>query len=156
MIEPNTSFISQTALFIGHAKDYRLSADVLDAAIENMIQGGISVFYNGGKGHFDGMCASSVNRLKKKYPHVSHYLILPYLNFNGIDRNRFDGSIYPELETVPKKFAYSYRNQWMVRQASQALCFVNHRWGGAYQTFRYAVHNGLEVTNLGNLPLDEI
>ena len=129
---------------------------MLDAAIEQMIQDGISIFYNGGKGSFDSMCKFSVIRLKKKYPYIRHYLVLPYLDFEGTDRNDFDGSIYPELESAPRKFAYSHRNRWMVKQSSQALCYINHQWGGAFTTFRSAIHNGLKVINLGNWPVDKI
>ena len=154
-IKQETVLKDKLAFFIGHHDYYGLPSDVLDTAIENLIQDGVFCFYNGGTGHFDSMCMSSINRLKKKYPHIRHYMILPYLDFSGLDQKHFDGTLYPELEAVPKRFVYTHRNRWMVKQCSHALCLVNHHWGGAYKIFRSAIYNGLKVINLGSLPLDK-
>lgn len=51
---------------------------------------------------------------------------------------RFDGTIYPPLETVPLKYAISKRNEWMIDQADMVVSGVTHDWGGAATTMKYA------------------
>lgn len=50
----------------------------------------------------------------------------------------YDGSVYPPLETVPRRYAISKRNEWMVEQADVIISCVTHGWGGAATTLTYA------------------
>ena len=69
--------------------------------------------------------------------HIELVLILPYLNRRK-DISPCDSSIYPPLESVPKKLAIVRRNQWMVEQADVVVDYVLHSWGGAAMTLEYA------------------
>ena len=50
----------------------------------------------------------------------------------------YDSTVYPPLETVPRRFAISHRNRWMVEASDVVVAYVLHDWGGAATTLRYA------------------
>ncbi len=138
-----------TALFIGHNECYGVTYDDIEAAIENAIASGITVFLNGGQGGFDRMCAGCLYKLKKKYPHITSCLVIPYLDFNIFDRTLFDEILYPEgLENKHYKYAIPTRNKYMVENASYAICYVTHSWGGATKTLELATKRKLHIVNI--------
>lgn len=109
----------------------------LENAVDGLIQEGADVFYLGGYGGFDRMALSAVNKTKEAHPSVRAILVLPYLD-RSMDLDAYDGSIYPPLEKVPRRYAISRRNRWMVDQADVVVAYVIHEWGGAATTLRYA------------------
>lgn len=61
----------------------------------------------------------------------------------------YTNTIYPEgLETVPRRFAISHRNKWIVENSNAVICYVNHTWGGAYQAVILAEKRNLSIINL--------
>ena len=43
-------------------------------------------------------------------------------------------ALYPEgLESVPPRYAISWRNKWMIRESDMAVTYITHSWGGAAQ-----------------------
>ena len=105
--------------------------------VSGLILEGADVFYLGGYGEFDRMALSVVNKTKEAHPDVRAILVLPYLD-RSMDLDAYDGSIYPPLEKVPRRYAISRRNRWMVDQADVVVAYVIHEWGGAATTLRYA------------------
>lgn len=60
-------------------------------------------------------------------------------------------TVFPEgLELVPKRYAIVHRNRWMVEQSDYMIAYVTHSFGGAAQTYAYAVRRGLTIINLGD------
>lgn len=59
-------------------------------------------------------------------------------------------TIFPEgLELVPRRFAITHRNRWMVDQADYVVAYVDHNYGGAAQTLKYAKGKGTkQILNL--------
>ena len=57
------------------------------------------------------------------------------IGFTGI---HYDSTVYPPLEAVPRRFAITHRNRWMVDVADVVVAYVLHDWGGAATTLRYA------------------
>lgn len=98
---------------------------------------GATTFYLGGYGAFDSLAASILREQKKQYPQIELVLVLAYLN---TERNTsgYDSTVYPPLETVPRRFAISHRNRWMVESADVVVAYVLHDWGGAATTLRCA------------------
>ena len=125
--------------FCGHKElyDEKEVRAWLERVTENLIVNGAETFYLGGYGAFDRLAASLLAEQKKQYPHIELILILPYLNRRK-DISPCDSSIYPPLESVPKKLAIARRNQWMVEQADVVVDYVLHSWGGAAMTLEYA------------------
>lgn len=106
--------------------------------VENLItQEAADMFLLGGYGVFDRMAASVVWELKKKYPQVKSVLVLPYLD-RKMDESQCDWTVYPGLEKVPRRYAITHRNRYMVNDADVVIAYVQHSWGGAAQTLEYA------------------
>ena len=139
-----------TATFIGHKECYGVQACDIREEIIKLIEIGITDFLNGGMGHFDWMCAKIVFDLKKDYPQIHNYLVIPYLTFTILEEKYFDSIIYPDgFEKYHFKAAIPARNKYLVDNAAHAICYVTHGWGGAAQTFERAKKKGLHLVNLG-------
>lgn len=101
------------------------------------------ICYNGGYGNFDYFAAKCVQRLQGQYTNIRNCLILPYIDLSFLEhidryKNRFDETIYPPLESVPKKYAIIRRNEWMIDNADMLIACVRHSWGGAAHILEYA------------------
>lgn len=58
-------------------------------------------------------------------------------------------TLFPEgIETVPKRFAISWRNRWMIDHAEYVICYTTHSWGGAAQCVREAKRKHRQKINL--------
>lgn len=124
--------------FCGHAQ-VTYSADVekwLYSVTKQLIEQGSNTFYLGGYGAFDSL-AAVLREHKKRYPQINRILVLAYLN-SAQDRSNYDRTVYPPLETVPRRFAISRRNRWMVESSDVVVAYVLHTWGGAAATLRCA------------------
>ena len=137
-----------TVTFCGHG-DFFGDEDVkrwLRETVEALILRGADDFLLGGYGGFDACAASVVWALKKKYPAIRSTLVLPYLDRN-VDAAKYDGTLYPPLEKVPRRFAISRRNKYMVSEADVVVAYVTQDWGGAAATLAYARKMKKEVIN---------
>ena len=90
------------------------------------------------------MAASVVREQKQKYPGIESVLVLPYLD-SSLNRNGYDGTTYPPLEKVPRRFAIIKRNEWMVDNSSVLVGYVLYEWGGAARTLKYAQRRKKEI-----------
>ena len=125
--------------FCGH-KDIHDRADVerwLYDVCRDLILQGAEEFYLGGYGGFDHLSAAVLRELKKTHPQIRLILVLPYLN-SSMPTEGYDETVYPPLEFVPKRFAISRRNEWMVQECDMVIAYVAHGWGGAAKTLEYA------------------
>lgn len=110
-------------------------------------------FYLGGYGAFDSLANKCCKRFQQQCPNVKRYFITPYID-EAYLKNRsdliktYDGSIYPDIESVPKKFAISARNKWMVQKADLVIAYVNCQWGGAAAMLEYAKRTKVRYINL--------
>jgi len=139
-----------TATFIGHKECYGINSEDVRAEIIKLIEAGVTDFMSGGMGSFDWMCARIVYDLKKTYPQINNYLVIPYLTFTILEEKYFDSIVYPEgFEKYHFKAAIPARNKYLVDNSAYALCYVTHGWGGAAQTYERAVKKGLTIINLG-------
>lgn len=105
--------------------------------VEKLIQLDADMFLLGGYGAFDRMAASVVWDLKQKYPQIQSILVKPYLD-REMDESKCDWTVYPSLENVPRRYAITYSNRYMVDEADWVVAYVLHSWGGAAQTLEYA------------------
>ena len=109
----------------------------VDETLRGLVSEGADYFLLGGYGGFDSLAAHVVYDLKRDNPQIHSTLVIPYLN-RDYDTKLYDDTTYPPLEGVPLKFAISKRNEWMVDQADVVVAYVQHSWGGAAATLRYA------------------
>ena len=128
-----------TVTFCGHAQisqSEKIEKWLYDVT-RKLIEQGATTFYLGGYGAFDSLAASILREQKKQYPQIELVLVLAYLN---TERNTsgYDSTVYPPLETVPRRFAIFHRNRWMVESADVVVAYVLHDWGRAATTLRCA------------------
>ena len=116
----------------------------LSGTVESLIQRGADLFYLGGYGAFDRMAASVVREMKRRYPAIQSVLVLPYLD-STLDTSGYDGTTYPPLESVPRRFAIVRRNEWMVQTADVLVAYVRYTWGGAVRSLEYARRKKKEI-----------
>jgi uncharacterized phage-like protein YoqJ len=109
----------------------------LEEVVDRLIHEGADTFYLGGYGQFDALAAAVVREKKERYPQIRSVLVLPYLDRN-YDASAYDETIYPPLENVPRRYAISRRNEYMVDHADVVVTYVVFCFGGAYKTTQYA------------------
>ena len=120
--------------FFGHKDTPKEIEPTLRSTLIDLIENkNVNVFYVGNNGNFDTMVRRQLEDLSQTYP-ITYSVVLAYL---PTEKNKYDNltnTIYPEgLETVPKRFAISWRNKWMTRQADTVVTYVTHTHGGAAQ-----------------------
>ena len=126
-----------TVTFCGHAQisqSEKIEKWLYDVT-QKLIEQGATTFYLGGYGAFDSLAASVLRKQKKRYPQIELVLVLAYLKTRQ-DISYYDSTVYPPLEAVPRRFAISHRNRWMVESADVVVAYVLHDWGGAATTLR--------------------
>lgn len=136
-------------MFCGHRNLFgrREILAELETTLRNLISAGADTFLHGGYGDFDSLAAWSVHRLKKEFPQIRSILVLPYPD-RKYDTDLYDESIYPPLEKVPRRFAISHRNEWMVNHSDVVVSYVRYGWGGAAATLEYARRKKKRILSL--------
>ena len=128
-----------TVTFCGHRSvpEPEIIKTWLNQTIEELIHEGADCFLLGGYGQFDRLAAAVVRKQKERHPAIRSVLVLPYLD-RKFDASLYDESIYPPLETVPRRFTILRRNEYMIDTADCVIAFVTHDFGGAYTSLCYA------------------
>lgn len=116
----------------------------LEQVLRQLIAQGATTFYLGGYGAFDRMAARVLTELKAEHPNIERTLVLAYHNIK-MDKNLYDNSYYPSLETTPRRYAIVKRNEKMVDEADIVVAYVVYGWGGAAKTLEFAERKGKEV-----------
>ena len=102
-------------------------------ALNNRINKRKQEFYVGHQGQFDSMVYSV---LKAKYPQIRYTVVLACMPDEHVKELYGEDTFYPDgLETVPKQFAISKRNDWMIRKSGYAVCYVHKIIGGAAEAY---------------------
>ena len=121
--------------------------------LEEVAKGNQVDFYLGGYGSFDIFAHRCAKKYKGKHPNSKLIFITPYLDkwLKKREENigaEYDAIVYPELESVPKKFAILRRNEWMVERSDYVIGYVKTHYGGAYKTLLYAHKHKKPYVNL--------
>lgn len=132
----------KSCFFIGHRDTPESVLSSLTIALERLIvEENVGYFYVGQYGRFDHLAALAVKQLKKKYPTVTLYLVLPYHpgERTVLAPPDFDGTYYPEgMETVPKRYAIVRANKQMVNSSDWLIAYVCHPGSNARNLLEYA------------------
>ncbi|MBQ2759126.1 MAG: hypothetical protein IJE93_05100 [Clostridia bacterium] len=138
-----------TVTFFGHS-DTPLSVEnslhlILIDLIEN--HGAVN-FYVGNNGNFDMIVRKQLEELSAIY-NIRYSIVIAYYPNQTDTPNEEINTIYPEgLETVPRRFAISWRNKWMIKQSDTVVTYVKRNFGGATQFRELAQKQGKQVINL--------
>ena len=139
--------------FCGHRDCPNEVLPGLRQVLEKLIQcKDATKFYVGNEGRFDCMVQTVLCQLQSKYPYICYEVVLAYLpsGDRGQGTDNTPLTLYPEeLDTVPKRYAISHRNRWMVDHADCLVSYIEHDWGGAAKMYQRALNKGLTVINLG-------
>ena len=110
---------------------------------------GIDTFYVGNHGHFDAHVRSTLKELKQEYPHIHYAVVLAYLPGKKAEYEDLSDTILPEgIESVPPRFAISWRNTWMLKQSDYVVTYITHTQGGAAQFAEKAKRQKKEIIPL--------
>ncbi len=134
--------------FFGHRTVTGKVYDVLYKEIETLIREcGVDSFYVGNNGDFDIEVRRALRELKKEYPAINYSVVLAYPpRDDGYD---YSDTIYPEgIETVPKRYAILWRNEWMLKKSEYVIGYIDHPFGGAYKFFEKAKKQKKKVKNI--------
>ena len=137
--------------FFGHRQVTKEIEPTLRVTLVELIENhDVKRFYVGNQGGFDAMAQRVLKELS--LTHAIHFcVVLAYLpeKGSGIDMP----TLLPDgIETIPKRFAISYRNKWMIERADYVVTYVNHKIGsGAAQFKALAEKRGKRV-----IEIDEI
>ena len=138
-----------TVTFFGHKDTPKEIEPTLRTTLVDLIENhGATEFYVGNNGNFDTMVRRQLEDLSQTYP-ITYNVVLAYLPTKKSEYDDYTNTIYPEgIETVPKRFAISYRNKWMIQQADAVVTYVTHTYGGAWQFKVIAQRQGKMVIEL--------
>lgn len=139
----------QTVTFFGHKDTPKETEPTLRATLINLIENHNAVkFYVGSNGNFDIMVRHMLEDLSVVYP-IQYSVVLAYLPVQKDENQKLKNTILPEgIETVPKRFAISYRNKWMIDHSDIVITYVTHSFGGAAQFKELACRKGKMVIEL--------
>ena len=140
-----------TCTFFGHRYVQKEIEPILRSTLIDLIEKHeCRLFYVGTQGGFDAMVTRVLLELSDRYP-IRAYTVLAYLPVG--ESGASEGilpTILPEgIETVPRRFAISFRNRWMIAQSDFVVTHVtNYIASGAAQFKALAEKQGKMVTNL--------
>ena len=137
----------KTCCFFGHREVTHNIRPKLTAVIEKLItEDSVTDFYVGHQGQFDSMAYSVLKELKAKFPHIRYTVVLAYMPDERIKELYGEDTLFPDgMETVPKRFAISKRNDWMLKHSDIAVCYVWKVTGGAAKFREKAESKGLRI-----------
>lgn len=122
-----------TVSFIGHRDTPQNVKNVLRNLLTDLINNhNVTTFYVGNQGNFDNIVISVLKDLKSIYPNIDYAVIIAYMPKEN-DKSLNDlPTIYPYgLEAVPRRYAISARNRWMIEQSDILVSYVTLNAGGA-------------------------
>ena len=145
----------KTCIFFGHSNCPSGIAPFLEETITKAIlEDSATMFYVGNQGQFDSMARKALKRITLKYPQVNYAVVLAYMPNEKKECGHTDYSdtMLPEgIENVPPRFAISWRNKWMLKQADIVITYITHSWGGAAQFADLAKRQHKQVLNIADM-----
>ena len=143
--------MSACTFFGHHDCPAEIKPKLRKAIIDLIEQQGVDCFYIGNHGAFDRMVRSCLRELRGEYPQICYSVVLAYLpqKHDEFDKRDFSDTILPEgIETVPRRFAISWRNKWMLARSEYVVVYVTCDWGGAARFTEMAEKNGKTIIRL--------
>ena len=135
--------------FFGHKDTPKNIEPTLRSTLIDLIENkNVTVFYVGNNGNFDTIVRRQLEDLSHTYP-ITYNVVLAYLPTKQNEYDDYTNTILPDgVETVPKRFAISWRNKWMIQQSDVVVTYVTHSFGGAAQFKELAERQGKTVIEL--------
>ncbi len=137
--------------FFGHRDcPSSIKPELRKALIDLIEKQSVDMFYVGDNGAYDRIVRSVLRELVEEYPQVEYAVVLERIP--GKRDEAASDTLLPEgIEEVLPRFAISWRNRWMLRQADYVVVYITHAWGGAAQFAGMAERQGKTVIHLAAL-----
>ncbi|MBR7071964.1 MAG: hypothetical protein IKI29_07400 [Clostridia bacterium] len=149
-----------TVCFFGHREinQFDVVEEKIDEIIRKLIQEKEYVdFLVGRNGEFDQIVASCILKAKRDLfnGNFSLNLILPYATSEYLNDEKSFKDYYDDIEVFSDfntyfKSAFQKRNRQMVNRSDLCIFYVEHNFGGAYQTLKYAISKKKSIINIIN------
>lgn len=141
--------INNACCFFGYRDALYYIIPEIKSNIETLItECGVTTFYVGNQGRFDSMVVSVLKEMKNKYPQISYSIVLADLPKDNENYNAKD-TLYPYgIESVPKRFCISWRNNLMIENSQYVICYITHITGCAAKFVERARKNERNIINL--------
>lgn len=138
--------------FFGHRDCPNTIKPKLRQAIIDLIENhNVDMFYVGNQGRFDAIVRGVLRELQQEYPQINHAVVLAYMPDEQTEYDDYSDPMLPEgIEFVHPRYAISWRNNWMLKQAGYVVTYITHSLGGAAQSETKAKLMNLVVYNLAN------
>ncbi len=145
-----------TVSFFGH-RDAFLNCeeqDRLEKVIADLIDNYDYVDFNVGRnGEFDIWSASTVKKVKREYrdDNVTLYLWLAYATLEYRENKEEFERYFDEVLVYthsPNKWVYKNRNREMIDRSDMVIVYVDRKYGGAYEAYKYALKKNKKVINI--------
>ena len=135
--------------FFGHRDCTANIRPILKEAIIRLItKENISVFYVGDSGNFDRLVIDVLHELTGYYD-ITVGVVLAYFPTKKTNSFLEQYSIYPdELVNIPRKYAISYRNNYMLKESDFVIAYITKNTGGAAKFIQKAIRQKKKVINL--------
>ncbi len=148
-----------TCTFFGH-KDApnEIESLLLSTLIDLIENKNILKCYVGNHGNFDFLVARCLSSLKRNYP-IDYCIVLAYMPLNSISTPTCEHSetLLPKgIEKIPKRFAISFRNKWMIERSEYVITYVEHTFGCSVRFQEMAKKKKKTVINLADLTRTDI
>lgn len=145
--------------FSGHSvisSGNKIKETVKEQIRNNITDADFIIFYLGGYGNFDKICAHACKELKDECSMgVELVYVTPYISLSEQEKIKemqnnglCDTSIYPPIENIPPRFAISKRNEWMITNADLIIAYVSSSYGGAYKSLQFAKRRNKKIINV--------
>ena len=127
--------------------------------IADMIERGVTNFYNGVAIGFDILCAETVIALKAEYSNIRLHMLLPcppeeqIKGWNKAQIARYNEILQAADSVTVLSEHYTEecmkrRNERLVELADCCICYCNNPRSGTGQTMRMAKDKGIDIINL--------
>ncbi len=136
--------------FFGHKNTPISVKPLLERTVFRLIEENSEIaFLVGTHGTFDLMAQNVLKQALERYPRISCHIVLAYIPVDANAKRYALPTLVPEgIENTPKRFAISYRNDYMVKECDTVICYITHDWGGAAQFVDKARRKGKNIINL--------
>lgn len=137
--------------FFGHRSCPFAVEKTLEEEIEKMILGAdADTFYVGNKGSYDPVVQSALKNIKDRYPYIKMFIVLDYIPTKKVEFDEFETIVPDSIENVPKRFAISHRNKWMVNECDFAVVYCVNTVGNTQKYVDILQRKGKAVINIAD------
>lgn len=130
---------------------------LLDRAVNDALENGVSDFYVGGAQGFDTLAAEAVLRMRWLFPALSLHLALPGRDqtkgWSSQDLSRYETILQSASEVwyaseLCSPESMRRRNRYLVDHNGRCIAYLRRMRGGTLYTVNYALDSGIPVDNL--------